>query len=128
MWLSDEHRELISQLVGVDTPETPCLECNPEVTGTEVTHENGCSIAADIEEVCGSDRDWFDAHPAADFFYRDISWGEAADLVATSVVKLPAGSHPLSTAGRVRVERLLEGARVRRFDGVYFVMGPSEFE
>ena len=120
--ITDEHRELISRLQGVELRKDPCTTCAPDTDGLNVVHAEDCPISIEIEAAVSRDREWFDAHPAADFFYRKISWGEAAQLVTMSTIseKLPTGA-ALTPQGRVRVERALDGVRFRRFDDVYFV-------
>ena len=90
MRISDEHRELLSRVRPVGVPETPCTECVPDVNGNEVTHSADCAVSLDTEAVCDRDRAWFDRHPAAEFFYREVSWGEAAQLVVTNSEMLAA--------------------------------------
>lgn len=128
MEISDEHRELIASLQGVEVPDILCLMCEPTLVGKDITHADGCPVSADVDAVTARDRLWFDTHPAADFFYREVTWGEAAQLIVVSpIMKAPLPpSSSLSTAGRVRVERLTDGVRLRRFDDVYFVIGPDD--
>lgn len=124
MRISDEHRELIERLRPMDVPVVPCNDCTASVDGVEITHSVDCPVSLDVDAVCERDRDWFDRHPSADFFYRSISWGEASQLAVKSPEigrSLPPGTQ-IVPEGRVRVERFAEGIRIRRFEDVYFVI------
>lgn len=124
MRISDEHRELLAAIRPVGMPETPCHECVPAVDGLEITHTEDCPVSIDVDAACNGDREWFDKHPAADFFFREISWGEASQLItmrADLYAALPPDSK-ISAVGKVRVERVGEGIRIRRFEDVYFVV------
>jgi hypothetical protein len=126
MRLSDEHRELLARVRPVDVPETPCTACVASASGNEVKHSADCAVSINIESVCDRDREWFAARLSTDFFYRQISWGEAAELVmvaSNKLASLPPHSR-IRAEGRVRVERVKDGVRIRRFDDVYFVLKP----
>lgn len=122
MALSDEHRELISRLQPVGLPDIPCLECEPSVDGLTVEHAALCPVMISIESATRADRVWFEEHPYSDHYYRPITWGEAADLATTSEIgqKLSA-TQRFSVVGKVRVERMTDDARIRKFDGIYFM-------
>jgi hypothetical protein len=125
MPLSDEHRALISKLKPVDMPETPCLDCEPDVDGLHITHAALCPVAMCIEDVTAADRAWFEEHPFADFYLRPVTWGEGADLIVqTSDLVELSTSHHLAVQGRVRVERMRDGVRLRKFEDVWFVVVP----
>lgn len=125
MPLSAEHRQLISKLKPVDVPDTPCLDCEPDVDGLAITHAALCPIAMCIEDVTTADRAWFEAHPFADFYLRPVTWGEGAELITRnpSMVEL-SNTYHLSVQGRVRVERAGDGMRFRMFEEVWFLVVP----
>lgn len=125
MALSEEHRELISKLKPVEVPETPCLDCEPDVDGLKVTHAALCPVAMCIDDITASDRVWFDEHPFADYYLRAVTWGEGAALIVQDprMAELAKSSH-LAVQGRVRVERLRHDARIRSFNDVWFVVVP----
>lgn len=126
--VSDEHRELLANVIAVDVPDAPCSSCVPTVVDTTVTHTDDCPVSLDVETICEGDRKWFASNPATDFFYRPVSWGEATQLleVMSQPQQFRRLGGKLSAHGRVRVERLTDGARVRRFDDVYFVFDPAD--
>jgi len=125
MPLSNEHRDLIGKLQPVDVPETPCLDCESEVDGLTVTHAALCPVAMCIEDIVAADKAWFEDHPFADFYNRSVTWGEGAELALTDPRMIEASmSYQLAVRGRVRVERMHDGARLRRFDGVWFLVVP----
>lgn len=125
MSLSDEHRALIGKLKPLEVPETPCLDCVPDVDGLRVTHEAMCPVAMCIDDITASDRAWFVEHPFADFYLRPVTWGEGADLIIQdSNMAGLSKSHHLAVRGRVRVERMRDDARIRRFSEVWFVVIP----
>lgn len=125
MPLSEEHRELISKLKPVGVPDTPCLDCQPNIDGLHVNHAALCSVAMCIEDITASDRAWFEEHPFADYYLRPVTWGEGADLIVQSpeMVKL-SKSHQLGVRGRVRVERMRDDVRLRQFEDVWFLVVP----
>lgn len=125
MSLSEEHLALISKLKPIDVPGTPCLDCEPDVDGLRVTHEAMCPVAMCIDDVTASDRAWFLDHPFADFYLRPVTWGEGAELIVHNpdVAELSKSAH-LAVQGRVRVERMRDDARIRRFDEVWFMVVP----
>ena len=125
MALSKEHRELISKLRPIEVPETPCLDCDPHVDGLRVTHAALCPVAMCIDDITAADRIWFEEHPFVDYYLRPVTWGEGADLVvqAPNMVEL-SQSYQLAVQGRVRVERMRDDVRVRRFEDVWFLVVP----
>ncbi|MFJ4044144.1 hypothetical protein ACIPV2_00175 [Microbacterium sp. NPDC089987] len=125
MAISDEHRALIEKLKPVDVPEIPCLDCEPHIDGLRITHAALCPVAMCIDDVTAADRAWFEAHPFADFYHRSVTWGEGANLIVLNpdMVKL-SESHHLAVQGRVRVERIRDDARIRKFDEVWFLVVP----
>ena len=125
MSLSDEQRELISKLKPVGVPETPCLDCEPDVDGLRVTHAAMCPVAMCIDDITAVDKAWFEEHPFADFYLRPVTWGEGADLITRDpgMVKL-LDSHHLAVQGRVRVERMRDDVRARSFGDVWFLVVP----
>lgn len=125
MPLSHEHRELISKLQPVDVPETPCLDCEPDIDGLHVTHAALCPVAMCIDDIVAADKAWFEEHPFADFYNRPVTWGEGAVLIVQDPTMVEAStSFQLAVQGRVRVERMNDGARLRRFDDVWFLIVP----
>lgn len=123
MPLSNEHRELISKLRPVDVPETPCLECEPDVDGLNITHAALCPVAMCIDDITAADRAWFEEHPFADYYLRPVTWGEGADLIVKNPNMVEVSkSYQLAVQGRVRVERMRDGVRFRRFDDVWFLV------
>lgn len=125
MPLSDEHRELISKLQPVGVPETPCLDCESDIDGLHIAHAALCPVAMCIDDVTAADRVWFEEHPFTDFYLRPVTWGEGADLIVLdpNMVELSKSVH-LAVQGRVRVERLRDDARIRKFDEVWFLVVP----
>lgn len=125
MPLSEEHKALISKLKPVEVPETPCLDCEPEVDGLHVTHAALCPVAMCIDDIAAADRAWFNEHPFADFYLRPVTWGEGAGLIVLNpdIVEL-SKSHHLAVQGKVRVERVRDDVRFRRFDDVWFLIVP----
>lgn len=123
MALSDEHRDLISKLKPVEIPETPCVECEPDVDGLTIVHAALCPVAICVEDVTVADRIWFQEHPFADYYLRPVTWGEGAELLVhhPEMVKI-SRSHSLSVHGRVRVERIGDDIRVRKFADVWFAV------
>jgi hypothetical protein len=126
MPLSQEHRELISKLKPVGVPETPCLDCEPDIDGLHVRHAALCPVAMCVDDITASDRAWFEEHPFADYYLRPVTWGEGADLIVQNpeVVEL-SKSHQLGVRGRVRVERMRDDVRLRQFEDVWFVVVPG---
>ena len=125
MALSDEHRELISKLKPVDVPATPCLDCEPDVDGLNVTHAALCPVAMCIDDIVAADKAWFEEHPFADFYLRPVTWGEGADLIVRDPKLVDAlTSFQLAVQGRVRVERMRDDARIRKFEDVWFQIVP----
>lgn len=125
MSLSDVHRELISRLQPVDLPGTPCLDCEPDIDGLNITHAALCPVAMCIDDIVAADRVWFDEHPFADFYMRAVTWGEGADLIVKDPKMVEASkSYQLAVKGRVRVERMLDGIRLRKFEDVWFLVVP----
>lgn len=125
MPLSDEHRELISKLQPVDMPATPCLDCEPDIDGLHITHAALCPVAMCIDDIVAADKAWFEEHPFADFYMRPVTWGEGADLITKDPKMLEASnSYQLAVQGRVRVERMKDGIRLRKFDDVWFLIVP----
>lgn len=121
--LSDEHRALISKLKPVEVPEMPCLDCVPDVDGLSVVHAALCPVALCIDDITAADRVWFDEHPFADYYLRPVTWGEGANLIVRDPRMMELSkSHHLAVQGRVRVERLRDDIRIRKFDEVWFLV------
>jgi len=126
MTISDEHRALIGKLKPVSVPDTPCLDCEPDVKGTTVTHAPMCPVSICIDDVTAADRAWFDEHPFADYYRRPVTWGEGAELITHDPGLLTfAKIHHFEVRGYVRVERVQDDVRLRRFNEVYFVIVPD---
>jgi hypothetical protein len=123
--LSDEHRALVEKLQPVDLPEKPCVDCEPDIDGLKITHAALCPVAMCIDDVTAADRVWFEQHPFADFYLRPVTWGEGADLIVLdpNMMEL-SNSHHLAVQGRVRVERMRDDVRIRKFDRVWFLVVP----
>jgi hypothetical protein len=123
MPVSSDLRKLYQRLVPLDVPEIPCSDCEPSVDGKTITHAAMCPIALCIEDATQGDRRWFEAHPFADHYYRDVTWGEGAQLIQLNEEwrALPDG-YRLVPAGKVRVDRVSEIRRHRRFDEVFFTV------
>lgn len=122
--LSDEHLELMDRIRPVDVPDVPCTECIPSFDGRTIRHTDECPLMRSIDDECNNDRLWFESHPGAEFFYREISWGEAVELAALHpdlCADLPNDLR-LTAQGKVRVERVADGVRFRRFEDIYFVV------
>lgn len=123
MAISAELREILSSLKPMDVPAIPCTECEPSIDGKIVTHEPMCAVAICIEDATQNDRRWFEAHPFSDHYYREITWGEATQLLLhDEKAQELARSNHLAAVGRVRVDHAREGVRFRRFPDVYFVI------
>jgi hypothetical protein len=122
MAISDEHRKLLSRLIPVDMPPVPCHDCVPTVDGRNIEHTETCPLSIDIERVTSGDRQWFEDHPQATFYYRPVSWGEGAQLMLMDD-RVRGFSHDLrlTAVGRVRVEQIKPGVRGRKFEDVYFI-------
>lgn len=125
MPLSKEHLELVNKLKPVGVPETPCLDCEPDIDGLQVTHAALCPVAICIDDITASDRAWFEEHPFADYYLRPVTWGEGADIIVqnSEMVRL-SKSHQLSVQGRVRVERMRDDVRLRKFEEIRFHVVP----
>jgi hypothetical protein len=55
-----------------------------------------------------------------------VTWGEGADLIVQNVHMVQLSkSHHLAVQGRVRVERVRDGVRIRKFDEVWFLVVPG---
>lgn len=126
MPISAEHRALFSRLAAAELPGDLCAECHPAIDGKTIEHEPMCPVMISIDDATENDRIWFDEHPYADHYYRPIAWGEAAELAlrATDPPK-PSTTPRLVPVVRVRVERVKDGIRLRRFDDVSFAATPN---
>jgi hypothetical protein len=78
-----------------------------------------------IDDITEADRAWFLDHPFADFYLRPVTWGEGAELIVHNpdTAELSRSQH-LTAQGRVRVERMRDDARIRKFDEVWFRVVP----
>ena len=123
MALSEHHKKLLSRLQPVDRPRVACTTCIPTVDGSEIEHAESCPISIDVEAATESDRIWFENHPDANYYYRPVSWGEGAQLITRheKLRKLP-GAVKLEPAGKVRIEQIEIGSRIRSFEAVYFIV------
>lgn len=122
MAISREHRELLGRIRPVNVPTVLCEDCNPSLDGKTIEHDETCPVFLAVEQATDGDRAFFEAHPNADFYYREVTWGEGAQLILISerLRDLP-GDVRLRATGKVRVEQIETGVRARKYDSVYFI-------
>lgn len=122
MAISDELRDRLARALPVEVPAIPCADCIPSVDGLRVEHADTCPFMIEIERITGVDRQWFEDHPGAQYYYRPVTWAEGSELLLNDArtAALPPDVH-LSPAGKVRVEQIRPGERARTFEDVYFV-------
>lgn len=123
MAITDEQREFLSRLKAVGMPPMTCTDCIPSVDGMSIEHADTCPVMLDIEKVTAEDAEWFEAHPSATFYHRPATWGEGVQLLLhDEKLRQAPPDMRFSVAGRVRIEQLEPGARLRKFENVYFVV------
>lgn len=123
MPLSNEIRQLFESVRPMDVPAVPCTDCEWSVEGKTVTHGPMCAVAMCIDEATAGDRRWFESHPFADHYFREMTWGEGAQvLLHDDEAQMLARSYHLNPVGKVRVDLVSDGERVRRFQDVYYVI------
>ena len=95
-----------------------CPDCGVTAVDRRLVHDTTCPLGLGIDRVCSDDRRWFETHPAADFYWREVDPWEVADLRAAGAIP----DIPGRPVGRVRVTRLAEGVRVRSFGDVCILL------
>lgn len=121
MAISNEHRELFSRIIPVELQPVPCRQCVFHPSVRVVEHAETCPVRVEFERVTDGDRQWFENHPNADFYYRPFSWTEAVEsvIVWTDSFDLPSAPR-LAPIGRVRVNQIRPGVRYRDLRGTGF--------
>lgn len=85
-----------------------CPDCTARLRpGRTLRHDATCPVGADTDATAAADQAWFDAHPFATAYRRELTYSERA-LVTTT--------------GRVTVTRIRDGLRVRRYEGARAVL------
>jgi hypothetical protein len=122
MAISIEHRKLLSRIIPVDMLPVPCEYCVSTVDKPIIEHVETCPVSIELERVTDGDRQWFEDHPQATFYYRPVTWSEGAGLLLVDdrVRRLPDEIR-LTVTGRVLVEQIKPGSRRRAFVKMHFV-------
>jgi hypothetical protein len=100
----------------------PCPDCSQPMFSVDGgMHDDTCPHMAAIEEVCAKDRVWFEEHPDAGHYYRQITPPECVELLAiqTGQTEAPPDGR---WVGRVKVYLIDEGLRGRSFEDVYLLV------
>lgn len=95
----------------------PCPDCGASFTSGLLKHEKTCPISVALDEAMDADRAWFDAHPNASSYFREMNIADRDDFLRT----LPSqaeGCEILEVTGRIRVVSLGPGMRGRDFSNV----------
>lgn len=123
MPVSDELRRVLENAKPIGVPGVPCVECEPHVDELHIVHEPMCPVAICIEDITQKGRQWFELHPFADSYYREITWGEGLDiLLVDERSRQLAFDYRVSAVGKVRVDRMSDIRRARRFEDVYYIL------
>lgn len=93
------------------------LDC-PDCTGAHdhdqvLRHDHGCPISTALEAMSATDRAWFEAHPGAGEYWRDLLPGDLGVSCLDSVVLGTTDGRP----ARVRVRQIEPGVRLRSMPG-----------
>ena len=98
-----------------------CPDCSARTDATGIVHGETCPIALAAEQTAAADRDWFDAHPDAPHYFREVAWDEVVTLrLAGQIPDVPG-----KVVGRVQVTRVGPGVRLRRYDELVLIVASS---
>lgn len=99
-----------------------CPDCAAVAIRRETVHDPTCPLARAVDAVADADRLWFEQHPGAGCYWREIQPAEAADIrVCQAEIGQPIPD-AAQFAGRVRVTQLAPGLRARDFSGAYLLL------
>ena len=90
-----------------------CPDCNAPVINGALEHEATCPLEARVSEVCESDREWFEKHPGAAQYFREIATAEVVEIRP-----MLRHSPDCAASGRVMVTRLTDVLRSRDFRAI----------
>lgn len=92
----------------------------PDCTATEVDnylqHDQTCPLGLDLDRTSDADRRFFEDHPGARNYWREIRPSEVAGLRQAGVIP----NVPGKAVGRVRVTNIADGIRVRGFEKILY--------
>lgn len=92
----------------MSNPVLTCPDCGATESSTGIEHLAGCPAAKATDEMSDRDRSWFEAHPNATEYYRELMPG---DLGVASLDAFVAG-------GKVHVTKQGPGIRARRLPAI----------
>jgi hypothetical protein len=99
-----------------------CPDCSRPLFDRD-GHDATCPHALAIEEICGKDRVFFEEHPHATHYWREVTYAEGLETLAvqTNSTEMPEGAF---FTGKVKVTRISEGVRARDLEQVVMVLIP----
>ena len=56
-----------------------CPDCGAEVEGRHLRHDAGCLTGLDADVQMAADREWFEAHPWAEAYWRPVHVSEIVE-------------------------------------------------
>ncbi|WP_369044962.1 hypothetical protein [Sinomonas sp. P10A9] len=86
-----------------------CPDCAGRWNGTALEHNSTCPLMAAENHAVDLDRQFFEDHPQADYFYRPMVHAEVVTLRASGQI----GPDEEFLKGLVRVEQIAPGIRTR---------------
>jgi hypothetical protein len=87
-----------------------CADCTAVLVDSHLTHDSTCPVGVAEDERLAADRRYFEDHPGAQSFVRQITQSEITEL--RLVGRIPPG---WSAAGTIEVVQIRPGVRLRRF-------------
>lgn len=97
-----------------------CPDCGavPDAKN-QLRHDETCPSGRALDDVSAADREWFEAHPGADEYWRRPTPVEVESIMRSMGKEMP--DEPYEVVGRVRVRQLAPGVRSRLFGDVYVI-------
>lgn len=94
-----------------------CPDCGAVPVDNHMAHDPTCPLGMAADATSEADREFFESHPEAEFYWRDPAPSEVADLrLAGACPDVPG-----EMAGRVKVTNLGPGLRSRDFSRLHYI-------
>ena len=103
------------------TDDIACQDCGARFVDKLLKHEESCPISHAIDEVRDHDREWFETHPNATFYYRDAV---PADYGIASF----EGFMFADGSARMKIQQASPGVRFKHLPVLAIVIDPERPE